>query len=356
MTINSDFDNQAVGTQPGVGPFYDTPNNSTQAMLDTQVMMDNPEAKSRSPFVTSLRRFMRDKRAMISLALIVIIVGISFIGPLIYMHIGPTIIGGPSLQDQIGPQIYHDPTHQELTKLNQPPSAAYPLGTDQLGRDILARLMAGVQVSIVITAVVVTFDVVLGLVIGTLAGFFGGWMDTFLARFTDLMFAFPILLFAILAAATLGSAFIDRFGPSGRLLLVALALGFTIWPQMARFVRGQTLSLKGQQYVEAARSVGGTDRAVIMRHIVPNLFNIVLTAATLDMVGIITAEATLSLLGLGVQAPGSSLGLMISDASGLIYIQWTEVLWPVVVLAALVLCFSFVGDGVGDAFNPRTKD
>src|SRR6185312_3564988 len=322
MTMNSDFDNQAVGTQVGVGPYYDTSATPTQATLDTQVMMDSPEAKSRSPLVASLRRFMRDKRAMISLALIVIIVGISFIGPLIYMHIGPTIIGGPSLQDQIGPQIYHDPTHQELTKLNQPPSAAYPLGTDQLGRDILARLMAGVQVSIVITAVVVIFDVVLGLVIGTLAGFFGGWMDTFLARFTDLMFAFPILLFAILAAATLGPAFIDRFGPSGRLLLVALALGFTIWPQMARYVRGQTLSLKGQQ----------------------------------DVVGIITAEATLSLIGLGVQAPGSSLGLMISDASGQIYIQWTEVLWPVLVLAALVLCFSFVGDGVGDAFNPRTKD
>ena len=130
MTINSDFDNQAVGTQPGVGPFYDTPNIPTQAMLDTQVMMDSPEAKSRSPFLASLRRFMRDTRAMISLALIVIIVGIAFIGPIIYLHIGPTIIGGPSLQDHIGPLIYHDPTHQELTKLNQPPSAAYPLGTD----------------------------------------------------------------------------------------------------------------------------------------------------------------------------------------------------------------------------------
>jgi ABC-type dipeptide/oligopeptide/nickel transport system permease subunit len=356
MTINSDFEEQGVSAQVGVGPFYDTTSTPTQAMLDTQVMMEHPEAQSVSPFVTSVRRFMRDKRAMISLGIIVAIVVISFLGPLIYVHFGPTIIGGPSLQDHIGPQIYRDPTHQELTKLNQSPSAAYPLGTDQLGRDILARLMAGIQVSILVTGVVILFDVILGLIIGTFAGFFGGWMDTFLARFTDLMFAFPILLFAILAAATLGPAFIDRFGPSGRLLLVSLALGFTIWPQMARYVRGQTLSLKGQQYVEAARSAGGTDRAIITRHIVPNLFNIVLTAATLDVVGIITAEATLSLLGLGVQAPGSSLGLMISDASGQIYIQWTEVLWPVLVLATMVLCFSFVGDGVGDAFNPRTKD
>src|SRR6185312_14005991 len=105
-----------------------------------------------------------DRRAMISLGIIVVIVGISFIGPIFYQHIGPTIIGGPTLQDHIGPQIYHDYTHQELTRLNQPPSAAYPLGTDQLGRDILARLMAGVQVSILVTLVVVTFDVILGLI------------------------------------------------------------------------------------------------------------------------------------------------------------------------------------------------
>jgi ABC-type dipeptide/oligopeptide/nickel transport system permease subunit len=359
MTINRDSEQYDIQTDDVSGGVYDDQTQTqtqTQAMLDAQVMMEEVEGRPMSPFWAATRRLMRDRRAMISLGIIVFIVGISFIGPLVYQHIGPTIIGGPTLQDHIGPQIYHDYTHQELTRLNQPPSAAYPLGTDQLGRDILARLMAGVQVSILVTIVVVTFDVILGLIVGTLAGFYGGWMDTFLARFTDLMFAFPILLFAILAAATLGQAFIDRFGPSGRLLLVSLALGFTIWPQMARYVRGQTLQLKGQQFIEASRSIGATNRTLILGHIVPNLFNIVLTAATLDVVGIITAEATLSLLGLGVQAPGSSLGLMISDSAGQIYIQWTEVLWPTLVLAVLVLSFSFVGDGVGDAFNPRTKD
>lgn len=354
MNSNGDSERQGLGTQIGVGPFIDPAR--SQAILDAQPVEGITEGPPLSPFVAAVRRLAHDRRAMGSLGLIIIIVGMSFLGPIIYTHIGPTIIGGPALQDHIGPQIYHDYTHQELTKLNQPPSAAYPLGTDQLGRDILARLMAGVQVSMVVTFVVVTFDVVLGLVIGTLAGYYGGWIDTFLARFTDLMFAFPILLFAILAAATLGPAFIDRFGPSGRLLLVSLAIGFTIWPQMARYVRGQTLQLKNQQFVEAARSVGGSNTAIIVRHIVPNLFNIVLTAATLDVVGIITAEATISLLGLGVQAPGSSLGLMISDSAGQIYIQWSEVIWPTLVLAVLVLSFSFVGDGVGDAFNPRTKD
>ena len=355
MTLNEDTDQPAgIGTPVSSGTFDDLV--VTRGAPEMQLLEDEAGYKSISPYRAATRRLMRDRRAMISLGIIVAIIAISFLGPLIYTHIGPTIIGGPTLQDHIGPQVYRDPTHQELTRLNQPPSAAYPLGTDQLGRDILARLMAGVQVSVLVTLVVIIFDVILGLVVGTLAGYYGGWIDTFLARFTDLMFAFPILLFAILAAATLGPAFIDRFGPSGRLLLVSLALGLTIWPQMARYVRGQTLQIKGLQYVEAAHSVGANNRAIVMRHIVPNLFNIVLTAATLDIVGIITAEATLSLLGLGVQAPGSSLGLMISDASGQIYIQWTEVLWPTLVLATLVLCFSFVGDGVGDAFNPRTKD
>lgn len=354
MNSNEDNTQSNLRTDVSFGPFNS--GEITQTMLDAQIMREQEEGKPASPLLAATRRLTRDLRAMISLGIIVFIVAVSFIGPLIYQHIGPTIIGGPTLQDHIGPQIYHEYTHQELTRLNQPPSAAYPLGTDQLGRDILARLMAGVQVSILVTLVVVIFDVFLGLIIGTLAGYYGGWIDTFLARFTDLMFAFPILLFAILAAATLGQAFIDRFGPSGRLLLVSLALGFTIWPQMARYVRGQTLSLKGQQYIEAARSVGATNQSIIVRHIVPNLFNIVLTAATLDVVGIITAEATLSLLGLGVQAPASSLGLMISDSAGQIYIQWTEVVWPTLVLAVLVLSFSFVGDGVGDAFNPRTKD
>jgi oligopeptide transport system permease protein len=327
-----------------------------QAPFGVGNLEGNADDKPMSPFRAATRRLARDRRAMVSLVVVAIIVVLSFIGPAIYLHLGPTLLGGPILQDHLGPQIYHEYTHQELTNLNQPPNSAYWLGTDQLGRDILARLMAGVNVSIIVSFVVVTFDIVLGLVIGTLAGFYGGWIDTFLARFTDLIYAFPILLFAILVAATLGPAFIDRFGPSGRLVLVSLAIGLTIWPQMARYVRGQTLQLKEQQFIEAARSVGATNRSIIRRHIVPNLFNIVLTAATLDIVGIITAEATVSLLGLGVQPPGSSLGLMISDAAGLVYIQWTEVLWPTLTLAVLVLCFSFIGDGVGDAFNPRSKD
>ncbi len=216
--------------------------------------------------------------------------------------------------------------------------------------------MAGVTVSMVVSAVVVFFDVVLGVLIGTLAGFYGGIIDQFLARFTDLMFAFPALLFAILAAATLGPGLTERFGSSGRLIAVSLALAITIWPQMARYVRGQTLQLKEQQFIEAARTVGTSNRNIITRHIMPNLLSIVITAATLDIVGIIIGESTISLLGLGVQTPGSSLGLMIVQASEFINSFPLEVVWPSLALAIIVIALSFLGDGINVAFNPRLKD
>lgn len=315
------------------------------------------EHVSLSPFQAGIRRLARDRRAMVSLTIIIVVILVSFIGPNIYTHIGAMLPnGGTSGTTTAPPSYYHNYANQNTIYANTGISGYFPLGTDELGRDILARLMAGVTVSITVAMVVVAFDIVLGMVVGTLAGWYGGWIDTFLARFTDLMFAFPQLLFAILAAATLGGAFQDRFGLSGRLLLVSLALGVTIWPQMARYVRGQTLQLKEQQFIEAARTVGTSNFKIILRHIVPNLFSIVVTAATLDIVGIIIGEATISLLGLGVQPPGSSLGLMISEASPNIDFAPLEVLWPTLMLAILVLCFSFLGDGIGVAFNPRLKD
>ncbi len=336
-----------------LGPASDTP---TKFNVSPEVF-DRDSGAPASPFRMSVRRFSRDRRAMISLGIILFLVIGSFVFPLIYQHIGPTIYGGVLSNTPVGPQLYHTFDHQELYNGDKlPDGIIYPLGTDRLGRDILARLLAGINVSIVVAIVVVAFDIVLGVIVGTLAGFYGGFIDTFLARFTDLIFAFPALLFAILAAATLGPAFTDRLGPQGRLILVSLALAITIWPQMARYVRGQTLQLKEQQFIEAARTVGSSNTQIILRHIVPNLFSIVLTAATLDIVGIIIGEATVSLLGLGVQPPGSSLGLMISQGSNLIEFRPTEVLFPTIVLAILVLCFSFVGDGIGAAFNPRTKD
>jgi len=208
--------------------------------------------------------------------IVLFIVVFSYVFPYFYLHIGPIIQGGLSGATPVGPEIYHQYTHQELLLLDSPPSAAYPLGSDLIGRDILARMMAGVNISIQIALFVEVLDILLGVTIGALAGFFGGWVDTGLARFTDIMFAFPGLLLVIMAAATLGPTATKQFGLIGRLLVVALMIGITIWPVMARFVRGQTLQIKEQQYMEAARTVGGTNRQLILRHIVPNLFSIVI--------------------------------------------------------------------------------
>lgn len=319
--------------------------------------------KSPTPLQESLRRLRRDKRAMISLGVLVLFILIPIFGPVIYQH-----IGGPYnsavCSCTVGPSVYHNPFHQELNREDELFSSQYWLGTDAIGRDLLARLMQGLLVSLSVALMVEIIDIGLGVLVGVLAGFYGGWIDQFLARFTDLMFAFPGLLFAILLTGIFGTeadtAFskIPIIGPNGnaRLILVALALSITAWPLMARYVRGQTLQLKEQQFIEAARTSGSSDAKIIMRHIIPNLFSIVVVAATLDIAATVIGEAGLSLLGLGVQSPGSSIGLMISDAAQSIAQHPWEVLLPSIVLTIIVLAISFLGDGMRDAFDPRSKD
>src|SRR5205823_3397788 len=275
---------------------------------------------------------------MVSLGIIVLFIVVPLIGPFIYQHVGGTYQS--SFYGPISPQLYHNPFHQELDRQDEFISGQYWLGTDAIGRDLMARLMLGLLVSLTVAFLVEVVDIVLGVLIGVLAGFFGGWIDQFLARFTDVMFAFPGLLFAILLTGIFGSTADQVFsnipfiGANGnaRLILVSLALALVGWPLMARFARGQTLQLKEQQFVEAARTSGTTSARIIIRHIVPNLFSIVVVASTLDIAGTIIGEAGLSFLGLGVQAPGSSIGLMISDATNLVDTHPWEVLLPSIAL------------------------
>ncbi len=319
--------------------------------------------KPASPLQDALRSLRRDKRAMLSLGFILFLVLFALVGPPIYQH-----IGGPYTSDvsgaTYGPQDYHTYSHEELDRRHELPSSQYWLGTDEIGRDILARLMQGVLVSLAVALVVETIDIVLGIAIGVLAGYYGGVIDQVLARFTDVMFAFPGLLFVILLTGIFGTSADDVFGHipvigangNARLLLVSIALAITAWPLMARYVRGQTLQIKEQQFVEAARTCGTTNRRIILRHIIPNLFSIVVVAATLDISATIVGEAGISMLGLGVQSPGSSIGLMIASGSQYIGIHPWEVMVPCVTLALIVLAFSFIGDGLRDAFDPRSKD
>jgi oligopeptide transport system permease protein len=323
---------------------------------------DQQNTKSTTPLQESLGRLLRDKRAMVSLGVIVFFVLLAIFGPPIYQH-----IGGPyqsAVNGTIGPSLYHNPFHQELENQDTFINSQNWLGTDSIGRDLLARLMQGILISISVAVLVEIVDIVLGITIGVLAGYYGGWIDQLLARFTDIMFAFPGLLFVILLSGIFGPAADTAFGsipiigPNGnaRLILVSLALALTSWPLMARYVRGQTLQLKEQQFVEAARTSGSSNVQIIRKHIVPNLLSIVIIASTLNIANTIVGEAGISLLGLGVQSPGSSIGLMIADGTAQIDVHPWEVLLPSIVLAIIVLCFSFLGDGLRDAFDPRSKD
>lgn len=338
--------------------------NTLATMLGENELKDLQEKQKKptSPFQDSMRRLRRDKRAMASIGVVGFFVLLAIFGPPIYQHIGgiyQSPISGP-----IGPQVYHTYYHQELTRQDELPSLQYWLGTDQLGRDQLARLMQGILISITVALLVEVVDVGVGITVGVLAGFHGGAIDQVLARFTDIIFAFPGLLFIIMvtgiwggwADTALGNIPIIGANGNARLLLVSLALAFVAWPLMARYVRGQTLQLKEQQFIEAARTAGTSDIRIILRHIIPNLFSIVIVASTLNIVGTIIGEAGISLLGLGVQPPGSSIGLMISQAQNVIDSHPFEILLPTAVLTILVMAFSFLGDGLRDAFDPRTKD
>ncbi len=331
-----------------------TPTHITQEYLMEESV--EPGLRSTSPWRDSFRRFLRDKRAVGALVLLVIFILASLILLPIYEHIGPVISERHGFV-HIGPTKYHSPTYVDNLVENAPASSLHWLGTNYAGQDIFARLLAGIQVSLFVAVIVVgVMDVGLGIVFGVLAGYYGGILDTLLARFTDLIFAFPGLLFAVLVMGLFRQAALDKFGNDGPLYLVAITLGLTIWPQMARYVRGQTLSLKEQQFIEASRTIGTSSNQIILRHILPNILSLIFVAATLDISGTIINEGVLSLIGLGVQAPGSSLGLMIQESLANIPYFPMEAILPSLTLTIIVLAFSFIGDGLRDAFDPRSKD
>jgi oligopeptide transport system permease protein len=272
-----------------------------------------------------MQRIFRSRVVLISALFLAVVIVIAIIGPLIY-----TV----------------DPAMGDVEQMRAFPSLSHTLGTDDSGRDTLARLMIGLRVSLAVAVVVELFNVVVGAGLGVLAGYFGGWIDILVSRIADMLFAFPGLLLAILISAIFGSAVTGFAGGMGRLLLVSFSLALVGWPLMARFTRGQTLSLKERSFIESTRALGAGDGHILVRHILPNLAGLIIVSGTLDIASVIVSEATLGLLGLSAQPPQTSLGKMIVEAFSYITLNWTQVLFPGLVLALLVLALSFVGDGL----------
>ncbi len=296
---------------------------------------------ARPSFLSSL---LRNRAAAAGGAFILLAILLSLVGPALYQNLLP--------EDQCN---LRDPTHQDYDAINSNPTSVHWFGADDLGRDNLTRLLDAIRVSLTVALVVEGINIGLGGLFGLIAGYFGGIIDMLISRVADMLFAFPGLLLAILVSAIFGTTARELYGDMGRLLLVASALSLVSWPLMARFVRGQTLSLKSRDFITAARSIGGTSARIIFRHILPNVLWLIVVASTLDVASVIVNEATLSLLGLGIEEPGASLGLMIAKSVGRIERYPLQIFFPAATITLLVLSFSFLGDGLRDALDPTNQ-
>ena len=224
-----------------------------------------------------------------------------------------------------------------------PPSSATLLGTDNLGRDMLSRLIFGARPAIVSALVVVTAAVTIGTPLGAVAGYYGGWVDELIMRITDLFLAFPSLLLAM--------AIVSFAGPS--LMNAVLALVVSWWPWYTRLVRSTTRSLRAQYFVEAARSIGVTDTVIITRHILPNTVTPIIVQATIDIGTVILATTSLAFIGLGTQAPNADWGLMIEEGRQFLRQAWWYSMFPGIAIFLTVLAFNLIGDTLRDIFDPR---
>jgi oligopeptide transport system permease protein len=234
-----------------------------------------------------------------------------------------------------------------------PGSPNHLLGTDSIGRDLLSRLLDGARISVSVAFVVQLVILVIGVPIGALAGWFGGRLDNFLMRLTDVVYAFPDLLFIILLSVAFRETF---FGKAlDGLLLVFVAIGITSWVTVARLVRGQLLSLKETEFVEAAKAIGVSDRRIVTKHLLPNGMGPVIVAVTLGIPGAILAESTLAYIGIGVQAPRASWGSLIAEGQKFMRSEPHLVVFPAICIALALVGFTFLGDGLRDALDPKLK-
>ena len=238
-----------------------------------------------------------------------------------------------------------DPIQQQVTNSYALPSLQHPLGTDILGRDQLARILYGASISLSIGIIVQFLILFIGGAIGMAAGYFGGWIDNLLMRFTDIMYAFPDLLLVLI--------FVAAFGPS--FWSIFIALGLVYWAGLARLVRGQVLSIKEKEFVEAAVMTGTAPIKLILKHLLPNSLGPVIVTLTFGIPAAIFTEAALSFLGIGIRPPEPSWGVMIEDGYAGIFADPRQVIFPGIAVALTMLSFTFIGDGLRDALDPRMR-
>jgi peptide/nickel transport system permease protein len=272
-----------------------------------------------------LHRFMENKLAVVGMIVVVFFYAVGIAAPLIQRYDENRIQGG-----------YRD----------KPPSAEHWLGTDRNGRDVYARLIVGARVSLSVGFVAVVIIMTIGTVLGAVSGFFGGWIDAVIMRFTDILLSIPQILLLISAAALFNAG----------LATTIIVIGVTSWPGAARLIRGQFLSLRDQEYITAARTIGASPTRIIWKHLLPNTLAVIIVEATLWLSYAIILEASLSYLGLGVQIPTPSWGNILQDGQReLLAGAWWLSLFHGLMIFLVVMAFNLMGDGLRDAFDPRLR-
>ena len=228
----------------------------------------------------------------------------------------------------------------------------HPLGTDEVGRDILSRLFYGARISLTVGVSAVVMEIVIGTLLGAIAGFYGGWIDYLLMRLTDVFLSIPLLpLLLVLTAIVVASS--SRASLSFG--VIVLIIGILSWPNLARLVRASFLSLREREYAEAARALGNSDARIMVRHLLPNAVAPIIVQATLDVANVILLESTLSFLGLGIQPPTSSWGSMLANAQANLENAWWAAVLPGLCIVVTVLAINYIGDGLRDALDPNMR-
>ncbi len=292
----------------------------------------NKEGEIITPWKLFVRQFKKKKVAVVGLVILVAMILIAVLAPVIAKH-GPNDI--------------------DVTKANQPPTKEHKLGTDEFGRDYLARILHGGRVSMKVGLFAVILQVLIGSIIGGLAGYYGGWVDNILMRITEVFMSFPFLPLAITISAVVGTS----VKPEQRMYIVMLIIGLLSWPGLARMIRGQILSLREQEFVQAAHALGIRDSRIIWKHLLPNTFGYIIVSATLGMASAILSEAGLSFLGLGVTPPVPTWGNLVQNARNMYILKNRPWLWipPGVCIFLAVMSINLFGDGLRDAIDPKSK-
>ncbi len=299
------------------------------------------EVAARSPLQLFWRRLRQDRVALVSGAFVVFLIVIAIAAPLVISILG---LPGPNVQNLNLTDSFGSPLG---------PSTAHPFGVDQLGQDVMSRVIYGTRVSLAVGIIGTAISTSIGVTVGLLAGFYRGWVDTLLSRTIDVVLSIPLLLLGIGIGAAcavqgcLGGTIQPGIG------LIIFLIAFATWPFMARIVRGLVLSLREREFVDASRALGASNTRIMLREILPNLTAPIIVYASLQIPTNILIEAALSFLGVGIRPPTASWGQMIASATPIFNTAWWYMVFPGAALLLTVLAFNLLGDGLRDALNPR---